>query len=50
MTLDIFFERYLLTLHVIVVEFGLIISVAVARSLPQRRDPSAAWRSATGNR
>ena len=42
MTLDIFFERYLLTLHGIVVAIGLIIYVAVARSLPQRRDPSAA--------
>ena len=42
MTLDIFFERYLLTLHAIVVAFGLIIYVGVARALPQRRDPSAA--------
>ena len=42
MTLDIFFERYLLTLHGIVVAIGLVIYVAVARSLPQRRDPSAA--------
>ena len=42
MTLDIFFERYLLTLHAIVVAFGLILYVAVARALPQRRDPSAA--------
>jgi cardiolipin synthase len=41
-TLDIFFERYLLTLHAIVVAFGLIIYVGVARALPQRRDPSAA--------
>jgi len=41
-TLDIFFERYLLTLHGIVVAFGLIIYVGVARALPQRRDPSAA--------
>jgi cardiolipin synthase A/B len=42
MTLDIFFERYLLTLHVLVVAVGLVIYVAVARSLPQRRDPPAA--------
>ena len=42
MTLDIFFERYLLTLHAIVVAFGLIVYVGVARALPQRRDPSAA--------
>jgi cardiolipin synthase A/B len=42
MTLDIVFERYLLTLHGIVVAFGLIIYVGVARALPQRRDPSAA--------
>jgi len=42
MTQHIFFERYLLTLHGIVVAIGLIIYVAVARSLPQRRDPSAA--------
>jgi cardiolipin synthase len=42
MTLDIFFQRYLLTLHGIVVAIGLVIYVAVARSLPQRRDPSAA--------
>ena len=42
MTLDIFFERYLLTLHGIVVAIGLIIYVGVARALPQRRDPSAA--------
>jgi len=41
-TLDIFFERYLLTLHAIVVALGLIVYVGVARSLPQRRDPSAA--------
>jgi cardiolipin synthase A/B len=41
-TLDIFFERYLLTLHGIVVAIGLIIYVGVARALPQRRDPSAA--------
>ena len=42
MTLDIFFERYLLTLHGIVVALGLIVYVGVARALPQRRDPSAA--------
>jgi cardiolipin synthase A/B len=42
MTLDIVFERYLLTLHAIVVAIGLIVYVAVARALPQRRDPSAA--------
>jgi cardiolipin synthase len=42
MTQHIFFERYLLTLHGVVVAIGLIIYVAVARSLPQRRDPSAA--------
>jgi len=41
-TLDIFFERYLLTLHGIVVAIGLLIYVGVARALPQRRDPSAA--------
>ena len=42
MTLDIFFDRYLLTLHGIVVSLGLFVYVGVARSLPQRRDPSAA--------
>ena len=42
MTLDIFFERYLLTLHAIVVAFGLMVYVGVARALPQRRDPPAA--------
>ena len=42
MTLDIFFDRYLLTLHAIVVALGLIVYVGVARALPQRRDPSAA--------
>ncbi len=42
MTLDIFFDRYLVTLHAIVVAIGLIIYVGVARALPQRRDPSAA--------
>jgi cardiolipin synthase len=41
-TLDIVFERYLLTLHGIVVALGLIVYVGVARALPQRRDPSAA--------
>src|SRR5829696_834735 len=42
MTLDIFFDRYLITVHAIVVALGLIIYVGVARALPQRRDPSAA--------
>ena len=42
MTLHEFLSRYLLTLHGIVVAFGLFVYVAVARSLPQRRDPSAA--------
>ena len=42
MTLDIFFDRYLLTLHGIVVALGLVAYVGVARALPQRRDPSAA--------
>jgi cardiolipin synthase len=42
MTLDIFFTRYLLTLHGIVVALGLIMYVGVSRALPQRRDPSAA--------
>jgi cardiolipin synthase len=42
MTLDIFFERYLVTLHAIVVAIGVVIYVGVARALPQRRDPSAA--------
>jgi len=42
MTLDIFFDRYLITIHAIVVAFGLILYVAAARALPQRRDPSAA--------
>jgi len=42
MTLDIFFDRYLITVHAIVVAFGLILYVAAARALPQRRDPSAA--------
>ncbi|MEO6362433.1 MAG: phospholipase D-like domain-containing protein [Caldimonas sp.] len=42
MTLDIFFDRYLVTLHAIVVALGLVIYVGVARALPQRRDPSAA--------
>jgi len=42
MTLDIFFDRYLITIHAIVVAFGLVVYVAAARALPQRRDPSAA--------
>lgn len=42
MTLDIFFDRYLLTVHGIVVALGLIVYVGVARALPQRRDPPAA--------
>ena len=42
MTLDIFFDRYALTLHGIVVAIGLIVYVGVSRALPQRRDPSAA--------
>ena len=42
MTLDIFFDRYLITVHAIVVALGLILYVAAARALPQRRDPSAA--------
>ena len=42
MTLDIFFDRYLLTLHGIVVALGLVVYVGIARALPQRRDPSAA--------
>ena len=42
MTLDIFFDRYLLTVHGIVVAIGLIVYVGVARALPQRRDPPAA--------
>jgi cardiolipin synthase len=42
LTLDIFFDRYLLTLHAIVVALGLVVYVGVARALPQRRDPSAA--------
>ncbi len=42
MTLDIFFERYALTLHAAVVALGLLIYIGVARALPQRRDPSAA--------
>nr|WP_329691231.1 phospholipase D-like domain-containing protein [Caldimonas sp.] len=41
-TLDIFFDRYLLTVHGIVVALGLIVYVGVARALPQRRDPPAA--------
>jgi cardiolipin synthase len=42
MTLDIFFDRYLMTVHGIVVALGLIVYVAAARALPQRRDPPAA--------
>ena len=42
MTLVEFLSRHLLTLHGVFVAFGLIVYVAVARSLPQRRDPSAA--------
>ena len=42
MTLDILFDRYLLTLHGLVVALGLIVYVGVARALPQRRDPPAA--------
>jgi cardiolipin synthase len=42
MTLHEFLSRYLLTLHGIVVALGLFVYVTVARSLPQRRDPSAA--------
>ena len=42
MTLDIFFDRYLLTLHGVVVALGLIVYVAASRALPQRRDPPAA--------
>ena len=44
MTLDIFFDRYLITVHAIVVALGLVLYVAAARALPQRRDPSAADR------
>ncbi|MEP7139792.1 MAG: phospholipase D-like domain-containing protein [Caldimonas sp.] len=35
-------ERHWLTLHGIVVAFGLVVYVGAARALPQRRDPSAA--------
>ena len=42
MTLDIFFERYLLTVHAVVVALGLVVYVGVSRALPQRRDPPAA--------
>lgn len=42
MTLDILFDRYLLTVHGVVVALGLIVYVGVARALPQRRDPPAA--------
>jgi cardiolipin synthase len=41
-TLDIFFERYLLTVHAVVVAIGLVVYVGVSRALPQRRDPPAA--------
>ena len=41
-TLDVFLSRYLLTVHSIVVALGLVVYVAVARALPQRRDPPAA--------
>ena len=36
------FERHWLTLHGMVVAFGLVVYVGAARALPQRRDPSAA--------
>ena len=42
MTLDILFDRYLLTVHAIVVAIGLVVYVGVSRALPQRRDPPAA--------
>ena len=42
MALEAFLSRHLLTVHGIVVAFGLIVYVAVARALPQRRDPPAA--------
>ena len=42
MTLDIFFDRYLVTLHAVVVAIGLVLYVGASRALPQRRDPSAA--------
>jgi len=42
MTFEDFALRHLLTLHGIVVAFGLVVYVGVARALPQRRDPSAA--------
>jgi cardiolipin synthase A/B len=42
MTLPEFLGRHLLTLHGIFVAIGLVLYVTVARSLPQRRDPSAA--------
>jgi cardiolipin synthase len=41
MVLD-FIVRHALTLHGIVVAFGLIVYVGASRALPQRRDPSAA--------
>ncbi len=37
-----FIVRHALTLHGIVVAFGLIVYVGASRALPQRRDPSAA--------
>jgi cardiolipin synthase A/B len=37
-----FIERHALTLHGMVVAFGLIVYVGASRALPQRRDPSAA--------
>ena len=42
MPIEAFLSRHLLTVHGIVVAFGLIVYVAVARALPQRRDPPAA--------
>jgi cardiolipin synthase len=42
MTLYDLLGRHLLTLHGIFVALGLVLYVTVARSLPQRRDPSAA--------
>ncbi len=41
MVLD-FIGRHALTLHGIVVAFGLVVYVAASRALPQRRDPSTA--------
>jgi cardiolipin synthase len=37
-----FIDRHALTLHGMVVVFGLIVYVGASRALPQRRDPSAA--------